>query len=90
MERFTLKVASKRQVTIPGRLLELLHIGEGDVIELVVERGSFTGRGLKLVPSSLFTDEVLEELKQRENSLDLKQGVDIKDSRQLAAKILKS
>jgi AbrB family looped-hinge helix DNA binding protein len=88
MEKFTVKVASKRQATIPSRLMELLHIGEGDVIELVAEDGAITsGRGLKLIPASFFTKEMLEELKKREKSLDLNEGIDINSIDQLEAKI---
>jgi bifunctional DNA-binding transcriptional regulator/antitoxin component of YhaV-PrlF toxin-antitoxin module len=90
MEKFTLRVASKRQATIPVRLLELLHIDEGDVLELTAKDGQIiSGKGLKLVPASLFTVEMLEELKRREKSLDLEDVIDVNNIDQLAAKILR-
>jgi bifunctional DNA-binding transcriptional regulator/antitoxin component of YhaV-PrlF toxin-antitoxin module len=89
MEKFTLRVASKRQMTIPVRLLELLHIDEGDVLELTAKDGVIlSGKGLKLVPASLFTAEMLEDLKRREKSLDLEDIIDVNNIDQLAAKIL--
>ena len=89
MESFALRVASKRQVTIPTRLLELLNIGEGDVLELTVESGSVTGRGMKLVPSSLFTPKILEELNKRQKELDTDSGIEIRDLERLGAKLLR-
>jgi bifunctional DNA-binding transcriptional regulator/antitoxin component of YhaV-PrlF toxin-antitoxin module len=87
MEKFTLRVASKRQVTIPVRLLELLQIEEGDVLEFTVEGSSLRGRGLKLVPSSFFTQKMLEELRTRE--LDMDTGIEVKDTDELVAKFQK-
>ncbi len=34
-----LKIASKRQVTVPQRLLNLLHLVEGDEIHIETEEG---------------------------------------------------
>jgi len=87
MEKFTIRVASKRQATLPVRLLKLLHMQEGDVLELAVENGVIiAGRGLKLVPASLFTSEMLEELRKEEKSLDLGEGVEVKNIDQLTVK----
>jgi len=90
MEKFALRVASKRQVTLPARLLELLRLSEGDVLELAVEGNRVTGRGMKLVPSDFFNEKMLEELEEQENSLDRDGGIDINNMDQLAARILKS
>ena len=86
MEKFTLRVAAKRQVTIPARLLELLNIGEGDMLEIVAESSSFKGRGMKLVPSSFFTPEMLKELEAREKELDKAGAIELKDLNQLTTK----
>jgi len=89
MEKFALRIASKRQVTIPLRLLEILHIDEGDVLELTAKDGVvISGRGLKLVPASLFTEEMLEDLRKREKSLDSGDGIDVNNMDQLATKLL--
>jgi bifunctional DNA-binding transcriptional regulator/antitoxin component of YhaV-PrlF toxin-antitoxin module len=90
MERFLLRVASKRQVTLPARLLALLRLSEGDVLELSVDGSEITGRALKLVPSSFFSEKMLAALDNREMSLDNEEGIDINSMDQLAAKIMKS
>lgn len=90
MEKFALRVASKRQVTLPARFLELLHLSEGDVLELAVNGTRVTGRGLKLVPSSFFSKETLELLKKQEHSMDLEENIEISNMDQLAAEILNS
>ena len=87
MERFTLRIASKRQVTVPARLLQLMHLSEGDVLELVFERGQLTGRGLKLVPSSFFSPDVLDDLKKRQNELDGDKGDKIKNIQEIVSKL---
>ena len=73
-QTFKMKVVAKRQVTVPTRLLELLHIHEGDYLEVVVESGKreLTLRGLALAPTSYFSDEVLKKLSARE--ADIRQG----------------
>ena len=88
MQTFSLRIASKRQVTVPMRLLELLHIDEGDVLEITAKEGIVvSGRGLKLVPASLLTEEMLEDLRRREKSLDSGNGIDVNNIDQLSAKI---
>ena len=74
---------------MPVGLLEILRIDEGDVLELTADdRTIVSGRGMKLVPTSLFTEEMLEELRNRQKSLDSDGGIDVKDMNQLPAKIL--
>ncbi len=90
MEKFALRIASKRQVTLPARFLELLHLSEGDVLEIAVDGTRVVGRGLKLVPSSFFTKHTLELLKKQESSMDLEEGIDISNMDELAAEILRS
>ena len=88
MPTFSLRIASRRQVTVPLDLLEVLQIDEGDVLELTATNGQVvSGRGLKLLPATLFTEELVKDLKRREKSLDSGQGVDVKNIDQLAAKL---
>jgi bifunctional DNA-binding transcriptional regulator/antitoxin component of YhaV-PrlF toxin-antitoxin module len=70
-EVFRLKIVSKRQVTLPVRLLDNLHLREGDEIEIgtLGEVVSFV-RPLKLIPTSLFSAEVLKQLDEREAAMD--------------------
>jgi bifunctional DNA-binding transcriptional regulator/antitoxin component of YhaV-PrlF toxin-antitoxin module len=70
-EVFRLKIVSKRQVTLPVRLLNRLHLREGDEIEIgtLGETVSFV-RPLKLFPTSLFSPEVLRQLDEREASMN--------------------
>jgi bifunctional DNA-binding transcriptional regulator/antitoxin component of YhaV-PrlF toxin-antitoxin module len=70
-ELFQLKIVGKRQVTLPQRLLEVLHLGEGDGFQVEVRDGKISAiRPLKLIPTDLFTPEILLELDQREQQLD--------------------
>jgi AbrB family looped-hinge helix DNA binding protein len=70
-ELFRLKIASKRQVTIPQRLLNLLHLVEGDEIHIETEDGRIEkAEPCKVVPTGLFTSDVLEQLAAREAQIE--------------------
>lgn len=70
-ELFRLKIASKRQVTIPQRLLNLLNLTEGDEIRIEVEDGSIGHvEPCKVVPTKLFTRDVLDQLAAREREIE--------------------
>lgn len=76
-ELFRLRVASKRQVTVPQRLLNVLKITEGDEIQIEVD--STTGRILaaepcKAVPNSFVTPELLAAIEERERQFDKDEG----------------
>lgn len=89
MPTYSMRIASKRQATLSAQLLDDLRIGEGDVLEITVEDGLVvSGRGLKLVPATLFTDEMLADLRRREKSLDSGSGIDVNNMDQLSAKLL--
>jgi bifunctional DNA-binding transcriptional regulator/antitoxin component of YhaV-PrlF toxin-antitoxin module len=88
-EKFRLKVAARRQVTIPGRLLELLQLGEGDILEIEVEGNAIRGTALKLVPATLFTPDIVEVLKRREVEMGTGQGSEAKDTKELLARMSK-
>jgi bifunctional DNA-binding transcriptional regulator/antitoxin component of YhaV-PrlF toxin-antitoxin module len=87
METFRVKVAARRQVTLPQELLELLHLGEGDVLELCVEGGSFRGRGLRLVPTDIFTPELLRQIREREQEMTDGSSLEVEHGRELASKL---
>ena len=86
---FKLKVAARRQVTVPQRVLDLLHLSEGDVLEISVQGNSISGRGLKLVPTNLFTPEMLGQLQQREAEMDKGFGIQATDKDELVSKLRK-
>ena len=66
-ELFRIKIASKRQMTAPQRLLNLLRLGEGDEIQLEVENGQIVNiEACKVVPTRLFSPDVLSQLAARE------------------------
>jgi bifunctional DNA-binding transcriptional regulator/antitoxin component of YhaV-PrlF toxin-antitoxin module len=87
METFRVRIAARRQITLPGRVLELLHLDEGDVLEISVEGGCIRARGLKLVPTNLFTPELLEKLEQRDQETDGEAALEVADSRDIASKL---
>jgi len=83
-ELFRLKIASKRQVTVPQRLLNLLHLVEGDEIHIETEDGRIDKvEPCKVVPTSLFTSDVLEQLAAREAQIEEHGGTPV-DPEQLA------
>ena len=49
MAKFRIRVAARRQMTLPQELLRELGIEEGDVLEIDVKNGMFVGRALKLL-----------------------------------------
>jgi bifunctional DNA-binding transcriptional regulator/antitoxin component of YhaV-PrlF toxin-antitoxin module len=73
-QTFRLKIAARRQVTFPQELLELLNLSEGDILEITMQGDSIVGRGLKLVPSCLFTPDILEQLRKREAEMSEEEG----------------
>ena len=89
-ELFRMRIVSKRQVTLPQRLLDVLGLGIND--ELQIEFNS--QENVRLIPvtkvrSDLFTPKITALLKQRERELNLKSAIEIKDARQLPEKIRK-
>jgi bifunctional DNA-binding transcriptional regulator/antitoxin component of YhaV-PrlF toxin-antitoxin module len=86
-EQFKLKIAARRQITVPNRLLALLGLKEGDIIEITVEGNSFVGRGLRLVPTTLFTPEIESALRQREAEMNSGKSVEAKDVSDLMSRL---
>ena len=63
---FRLKIVSKRQITIPQILMMKLHLAEGDELEIEVRDDTIVAvRPLKLVPTQLFTSDMLQKLQRR-------------------------
>lgn len=56
------------------------------MVEILADHDMFRVRGLKLVPSTFFTQEMLTELIDREKELDKLRGVEVKDLKELATK----
>jgi len=86
-ETFRLKIGAKRQATLPQRMLNLLHLAEGDELQVDVANNQIqTVRALKAVPTDLFTPEVLERLNQREAEINAGKAakVDLADLRRAA------
>ena len=64
---FRLKIASKRQMTAPQRLLDVLGLNEGDEIRIEVADGQIVRtEACKVLPTRLFSPEILKKLAQRE------------------------
>lgn len=77
-ELFRLKIAAKRQVTLPQRLLNQLQLSEGDEIRLEVADGQIVSvEACKVVPTRLFTPEIREQLAEREAEMAKGKTADI-------------
>ena len=80
-ELFRLKIASKRQMTAPQRLLDLLGISEGDEIQLEVADGQVAAvHACKAVPTVLMTEDLLSKIKEREKQLMQGQGLSVEEA----------
>lgn len=87
---FRLKVAARRQTTLPQDLLDSLLLGEGDVLELNVQGSSIvSGRGLKLLPTNLFTSEMVEQLHKREQEIARGRNLEAENTKDLLTKLAK-
>lgn len=83
-EVFRLKIASKRQVTLPQELVSTLHLQEGDEIEIVTQGPNVIDfRPMKLVPTSFFTEEILQKLERREEELKAGGGFEAQNTSEL-------
>src|SRR5256885_35553 len=72
-ELFRLRIASKRQVTIPQRLMNVLGLSEGDELQVLVKGNQINEvRACKVVPTHLFSSDVIAALEAREK--EIKEG----------------
>jgi antitoxin component of MazEF toxin-antitoxin module len=77
-ELFRLKIASKRQMTAPQRLLDALGLSEGDEIQIEIAGDRVVDiHPCKAVPTALLTTELLSKIKEREERLTQTQGLTI-------------
>ena len=68
---YSLRIAGKRQVTIPEKMLKELHLDVGDTIRVEVVGSTITKcEPCKEVPTRLFNPDVLRELDRREREMD--------------------
>jgi len=80
-ELFRLKIASKRQLTAPQRLLDALSLSEGDEIQLEVADGQIVDvYPCKAVPTALMTDDLLSKIKKREDRLMQGKGLSVEEA----------
>jgi antitoxin component of MazEF toxin-antitoxin module len=69
-ELFRLKIGSKRQMTAPQRLLDVLHLNEGDEIQIEIAEGQIVDvHPCKAVPTRLLNGELLSKIEQREERM---------------------
>lgn len=80
-ELFRLKIAAKRQLTLPQQLLSALDLAEGDEIRIRVEGGRIVAvQPCKSVPTSLLPDELLSKLRAREKLLTEGKGIGLDEA----------
>jgi bifunctional DNA-binding transcriptional regulator/antitoxin component of YhaV-PrlF toxin-antitoxin module len=76
-----LKIASKRQLTVPQRLLSVLALAEGDEIQITVEDGRIvSAQPCKSVPTALLPDDLMSKIKAREKLLAEGKGIDVDEA----------
>ena len=75
-ELFRLRIAAKRQMTAPQRLLDALSLSEGDEIQVEVADGRIVAvHPCKAVPTSLLSADLLAEIRQQEERLAQGKGL---------------
>jgi bifunctional DNA-binding transcriptional regulator/antitoxin component of YhaV-PrlF toxin-antitoxin module len=80
-ELFRLKIASKRQITAPQRLLDALHLSEGDEIQIEVVDGQVAGiYPCKAVPTDFLPGDLLSKIKKREARLMQGKGLTVEEA----------
>jgi AbrB family looped-hinge helix DNA binding protein len=81
---FRMKIASKRQVTLPQKLVSQLRLSEGDELEIVTNGSEITEvRPLKLVPTTFFTERIRKLLDEREKEFEAGGGFELPDVSEL-------
>jgi antitoxin component of MazEF toxin-antitoxin module len=84
-ELFRLKIASKRQMTAPQRLLDALGLSEGDEIQIEIAGGRVVDvHPCKAVPTALLTTDLLSKIKEREERLTQSHGLTVDEALQEA------
>lgn len=82
---YTVKIAGKRQITLPKRILDTLHLKQGDEFQIVVHSPT----DIRLVPyvsirRDLITPEIEKILKQRR--AEIENGAEMVSQEELLAK----
>lgn len=74
-ELFRLRIASKRQITVPQRLMNALGLSEGDELQVEVKGNQISDvRPCKVVPTHLFSSEIVAALEAREKEIQSGKG----------------
>ncbi len=77
-ELFRLRIAAKRQMTAPQRLMEALALSEGDEIQMEVANGQVVAvHACKSVPTALLSEDLLSEIKKQEQRLAQGEGLSV-------------
>ncbi len=80
-ELFRLRIASKRQITVPQRLMNVLGLSEGDELQIEVKGNQINEvRPCKVVPTHLFSSEIVAALQAREREIRSGKGKHLEPS----------
>ncbi|MFZ0792582.1 MAG: AbrB/MazE/SpoVT family DNA-binding domain-containing protein [Candidatus Korobacteraceae bacterium] len=80
-ELFRMKIAGKRQLTLPQRLLDVLGLAEGDEIQIEVADGQIVGtHACKTIPTALLGKELLSKIRKREERLVQGKGLSVAEA----------
>lgn len=80
-ELFRLKVASKRQVTIPQRMLDVLGLSEGDEIQIEISNGQIVStQACKSVPTAMLPQDLLAKINSREAEILAGRGIPLRQA----------
>ncbi len=80
-ELFRMKIAGKRQLTLPQRLLDVLGLAEGDEIQIEVSDGQIVGtHACKTIPTALLGKGLLSKIRKREERLIQGKGLSVEEA----------
>ncbi|MGD0931305.1 MAG: hypothetical protein ABR902_11700 [Candidatus Korobacteraceae bacterium] len=80
-ELFRMKIAAKRQLTVPQRLLDVLGLAEGDEIQIEVSDGQIVGtHACKTIPTALLGKDLLSKIRKREEHLIQGKGLTVAEA----------
>ena len=80
-ELFRLRIAAKRQITAPQRLMDSLSLSEGDEIQMEVADGQIVAiHACKAVRTALLSEDLLSEIKKQEHRLAQGKGLTVAEA----------
>src|SRR5450432_2580186 len=86
-ELFRLRIAVKRQVTVPQRLMDILGLSMGDELQVEVRGNEVRLVPMVQVPKSMLSPELLELLDARQREVRPRPFLEVADASTLSTQV---